>query len=104
MTDLIYLSYVFLKYIAFYSSCKSYFISSSHNIFLNITDLSNQLDGGSWTELLTEKYFGSSDPYTGRITNGRWADTKVPYMTPEFLEAEGIDPSHTFFPVEESQW
>jgi hypothetical protein len=29
--------------------------------------LKNQLDGGAWTEILSGKYFGSNDPYTGNI-------------------------------------
>ena len=68
------------------------------------SDLSNQLDGGSWTELLTAKYFGLSDPYSGKILDGRWANTEVPYMTPDFLAEEGVDPDHTFFPKEEGEW
>jgi hypothetical protein len=30
-------------------------------------DLENQLDGGSWTPLLTDEWFGANDPATGRI-------------------------------------
>lgn len=62
------------------------------------------MDGGKWTEILSQKYFGASDPYTGRITDGRWANATVPYMTAEFFAEEGIDPDHTFFPVEEQSW
>jgi len=29
--------------------------------------LKNQLDGGAWTEILSDKYFGSNDPYTGNL-------------------------------------
>ena len=71
---------------------------------LTYLDLSNQLDGGSWTELLTAKYFGASDPYNGRIDDGRWTNTEIPYMTTEFYEEEGVDPDHTFFPGEETEW
>lgn len=44
---------------------------SSSNYELNglfaCADLSNQNDGGTWTPMLTEKWFGSNDPATGRI-------------------------------------
>ena len=66
--------------------------------------MSNQLDGGSWTEILTSKFFGSSDPYTGRITDGRWANAVVPYVTHDFLVEEGIDPDLTFFKADEVAW
>ena len=72
--------------------------------FYNSLDLSNQLDGGSWTEILTSKYFGSSDPETGRITDGRWANVAVPYVTHDFLVEEGIDPDVTFFKADEVAW
>ena len=32
-----------------------------------VVDLSNQLDGGAWTEILTSLWFGSNDPATGQI-------------------------------------
>jgi hypothetical protein len=66
--------------------------------------LSNQLDGGSWTEILTSKFFGSSDPITGRIVDGRWENATTPYLTTEYFAAEGIDANHTFFPDEEKEW
>ena len=25
------------------------------------------MDGGNWTEILSDKYFGSNDPYTGVV-------------------------------------
>ena len=52
--------------------------------------LTNELDGGGWTELLSSKYFGANDPVTGRITDGRWAMTPIPYVTSEFFTAHGI--------------
>jgi len=64
----------------------------------------NQLDGGSWSEIFTEKYFGSNDPVTGRIINGRWADLTLPYLTNEFLESEDISTTSTFFSDEEIEW
>jgi hypothetical protein len=69
-----------------------------------LSDLHNQVEGNSWTELLSSKYFGASDPITGRILDGRWVNVTVPYMTEEFFEAEGIDEKLTFFPHEESEW
>jgi hypothetical protein len=45
-----------------------------------------------------------SDPYTGRIIDGRWENMSIPYVTAEFYREEGIDPDHTFFPAEEPQW
>jgi hypothetical protein len=67
-------------------------------------DMGDQMDGGSWTELLSSKYFGLSDPYTGRIIDGRWENTSIPYMTAEFYTEEGIDRDQTFFPAENAQW
>eukprot|EP01035_Chromulina_nebulosa_P020437 gene20437-26519_t len=64
----------------------------------------NQLDGGTWSEMFTEKYFGSNDPYTGKITNGRWADFTLPYLTKEFLISEDIDPDKTLFSHEQKKW
>lgn len=66
--------------------------------------LINQFDGGSWTEIMTEKFFGSNSPQTGEILDGRWADVSIPYMNDEFFLKEGIDTTRTFFPVEESAW
>ena len=54
--------------------------------------LTNELDGGGWTELLSSKYFGANDPVTGRITDGRWAMTPMPYVTSEFFTAHGRYP------------
>jgi hypothetical protein len=66
--------------------------------------MENQLDGGSWTEIMTAKYFGANDPYTGRIVDGRWADTPQPTLTKEFFQQHGVDPDKTWFPVEEEAW
>lgn len=68
------------------------------------THLGNELDGGGWTDLLSSKYFGANDPLTGRITDGRWAMTPVPKVTPEFFADHGIDETSTFFPLEEKIW
>ena len=64
----------------------------------------NQVEGNSWNEILSSKYFGASDPITGRILDGRWMNLSVPYMTAEFFDEEGIDNTHTFFPYEENGW
>ena len=61
--------------------------------------LTNELDGGGWTELL-----GANDPISGRITDGRWAMTPIPYLTTEFFTNHGIDGDKTFFPSEEKVW
>ena len=43
--------------------------------------IGNTMDGGSWTEILSDKWFGKNDPYSGIISDSRWKDTKVPGMT-----------------------
>jgi hypothetical protein len=67
-------------------------------------DLENQFDGGLWTVMMSDKYFGSSDPITGRILDGRWKDQKVPFVDEAFFAQHGIDPTTTFFPEEEEAW
>ena len=62
------------------------------------------LDGGAWTELMTDKWFGSNDPVTGEIINSRWAHQQIPYLDSAFFYNEMIDETATFFPVEEAQW
>jgi hypothetical protein len=69
-----------------------------------ILDLSNELDGGSWNEILTSKFFGNNDPITGKIVDGRWANVEIPRMTSDFMVKEGIDENSTFFPTEETAW
>ena len=64
----------------------------------------NQLDGGSWTELMSSKYFGANDPYSGIIVDGRWAKTRIPYLNGDFFQDEMIDPVNTFFPAEQEAW
>eukprot|EP00401_Gymnodinium_catenatum_P082213 CAMPEP_0117609014 /NCGR_PEP_ID=MMETSP0784-20121206/81102_1 /TAXON_ID=39447 /ORGANISM="" /LENGTH=123 /DNA_ID=CAMNT_0005412299 /DNA_START=209 /DNA_END=576 /DNA_ORIENTATION=+ len=60
--------------------------------------MSDTLDGGNWTELMTSKWFGSNDPYTGEILDGRWAAAKIPRMDSTFFEEHEIDPHQSFFP------
>jgi hypothetical protein len=63
--------------------------------------LDNQLDGGAWTEMLTSKYFGANDPYSGHIIDGRWANTEMPAVTDQFYADNGIDSDgEAFFPGE----
>jgi len=64
----------------------------------------NSLDGGTWTELMTSKYFGSNDPVSGKIIDGRWADFVLPTLTDDFFIDHAIDPDSTFFPDEEKLW
>jgi hypothetical protein len=66
--------------------------------------MENQLDGGSWTELFSEKYFGKVDPTTGDILDGRFADVEIPYADSSFYKSELIDESKTFYPAEEAVW
>ena len=66
--------------------------------------MSNPLDGGNWTDIMTEKYFGSNDPWTGAIRDGRWAYTPVPVVDAGFLEAETIGADQHFFPDEQELW
>eukprot|EP01034_Spumella_vulgaris_P023523 gene23523-29747_t len=66
--------------------------------------VSNQLDGGAWTDVMTEEFFGTSDPVTGAITSGRWSHTEMPRMTEDFMSRHGIDEDTTFFPSEEVAW
>ena len=66
--------------------------------------LGNTMDGGSWTEILSSKWFGKNDPLTGELVDGRWAGTKVPLVDEKFLNEEGLPLDGTFFPDEEAAW
>ena len=46
--------------------------------------VSNQLDGGAWTELMTAKWFGASDPVTGEVptTSPLPLDRTLPHPSP----------------------
>jgi len=66
--------------------------------------MANPLDGGNWTEIMTEKYFGSNDPWTGAIRDGRWAYTPVPVIDQAFLDSETIGRDEHFFPDEKELW
>ena len=66
--------------------------------------MNNPLDGGNWTEIMTEKYFGSNDPWNGAIRDGRWAYTPVPYVNQAFLDSETIGRDEHFFPDEKELW
>lgn len=69
-------------------------------------DFYNQLDGGSWVNFLTSAYFGSNDPVTGRILDGRWENTTVPYLNPDFYVREDIDENSVIFSADNdmSKW
>ena len=64
----------------------------------------NQLDGGNWTEIFSAKWFGKNDPLTGVIVDSRWAYSKTPFVTSEFLNSEMIPDKATFYPLEERSW
>ena len=66
--------------------------------------LFNPMDGGNWTEIMSDKWFGHNDPESGVIVDSRWAYTKTPYLTTEFLTQEMIQEKATFFPAEERAW
>ena len=52
--------------------------------------MKNSLDGGSWTEILSDTWFGSNDPTSGRLLDSRWKDTIVPAVTSKLQSEEGI--------------
>lgn len=52
-----------------YMDYSKYFDSSA----FTSEHLGNTMDGGSWTEILSSKWFGANDPITGVILDGRWA-------------------------------
>ena len=51
-----------------------------------------------------QEWFGSNDPVSGTVRDGRWAYTRIPYLNGDFYWDEMIDPEHTFFPTEETAW
>ena len=52
--------------------------------------IENQMDGGKWSEFLSEKWFGSNDPLSGAIVDSRWKDTVVPRVDKDFMARENI--------------
>ena len=84
-----------------YMEYSTYYTSDAWN-----NHMKNQLDGGAWTELLSDKWFGRNDPYTGEILDGRWsmANVQIPFVTKQFFVDHVVDEAKTFFPVEEEQW
>jgi hypothetical protein len=48
------------------------------------------MDGGAWTEILSDKWFGKNDPLTGQILDSRWKDTTVPSVTSKLLSEESV--------------
>jgi hypothetical protein len=82
-----------------YMDYSKYFDSADFN-----QHIKDPMDGGSWTEIFSDKWFGKNDPYSGIIVDSRWANTKVPYVDSNFLSQELISDKTTFFPAEEKQW
>lgn len=66
--------------------------------------LADALDGGAWSELMTDTWFGRNDPYSGEIVDGRWAHAVMPTADDAFWEREGIDKDGSFFPEEAHDW
>lgn len=71
---------------------------SSDNYLRHVSD---QIDGGNWTDVLSDSYFGRSDPYSGEILNGRWAGLETPFASDYFYASQGVLLNETFFPDEE---
>lgn len=66
--------------------------------------VTNQLDGGKWSRITSDEFFGSSDPHTGRIINSRWENATLPQLTGDFFYNEEIDSDVTFFPEDDDLW
>lgn len=66
--------------------------------------LTNTLDGGVWSEIMTDKWFGTNNPSTGRIINSRWANLQIPTMDAQFFADHGISEDELFFPDMKSEW
>ena len=52
--------------------------------------MGDPMDGGAWTEILSDKWFGKNDPWTGQILDSRWKDTTVPAVTSKLLSEESV--------------
>ena len=50
----------------------------------------NVMDGGSWSEILSDKWFGSNDPLTGAIVDSRWKNTVIPVIDSKLISEETI--------------
>jgi hypothetical protein len=59
--------------------------------------MANANDGGAWLAFLTAKWFGTNDPNSGQIVDGRWADIKVPRVSSAFYAAHGIPEDEPFW-------
>ena len=68
------------------------------------THMSNANDGGAWLEFLTAKWFGTNDPNTGQIIDGRWANIKVPRVSSAFYETHGIPEDEPFWESFKDGW
>lgn len=78
-----------------YMEYSKYFEIEKDNSFEK--HLMNQLDGGTWTEMMTDKWFGSNDPYSGKIIDGRWKDIVLPTMDDDFYIRHGVPKDTPFF-------
>ena len=58
--------------------------------------LKHSMDGGAYTELFSDKWFGASDSSTGFLRDSRWKDFEIPLMTSTLLEDNSI-PSTLFW-------
>jgi len=57
----------------------------------------NATDGGAYTAVFTKDWFGTSDPISGDVINGRWSEAEVAITgADDFYENEGI-PETKFF-------
>ena len=68
--------------------------------------MNDPTDGGTYTDLFTSKWFGSSDPLTGKIIDGRWSGLKVQKANTAFYQEQGIDTTKSFWTddVSENQY
>ena len=69
-----------------------------------LNHLYNPMDGGAWSEILSDKYFGSNDPTTGRIVDSLWKNSTIPVVNHAFYDREGIDNTKPFFTAEWRDW
>lgn len=57
------------------------------------THLAKSQDGGSYTALFSDQWFGSSDPETGLLLDSKWKDFEIPLITSKFFEDNAIPES-----------
>ncbi len=64
----------------------------------------NILDGGRSLTVLSDEWFGNSDPTTGEIVTSRFKSIECPRPNTIFYELHGIPVNKTFFPQNEDGW